>query len=58
MLRDNATGVYVKDVGKDENIDLTFSISNYKGERAYETILYVEYDNNLVELPQYIQGVS
>lgn len=55
FLRDE-TGVYVKDVGKDDNVDVTYTIFN-NGERAYETIMYAEYDDSLVELPQLIKGV-
>uniref|UniRef100_A0A915ITE0 Integrin alpha-2 domain-containing protein n=1 Tax=Romanomermis culicivorax TaxID=13658 RepID=A0A915ITE0_ROMCU len=46
---------FLKDAGKDGNIDLKYVVHN-DGERAYETLLYVIFDENWVERPQIIKG--
>ena len=51
IFRVDAGGTYVKQVGEKATIDVRFRVGNM-AERAYETILYVTYDSNELDVPE------
>uniref|UniRef100_A0A5S6QJD1 Integrin_alpha2 domain-containing protein n=1 Tax=Trichuris muris TaxID=70415 RepID=A0A5S6QJD1_TRIMR len=54
LAREPSSDVYVKQVGKDDELDLQYRLVN-KGERAYESSLFVLYNEDELERPMLLQ---
>ncbi|CDW56610.1 protein ina; fg gap protein [Trichuris trichiura] len=54
LARESKSDVYVKQVGKDDELDLQYRLLN-KGERAYESSLFVLYNEDELERPMLLQ---
>ncbi|KFD56029.1 hypothetical protein M514_03153 [Trichuris suis] len=54
LARESNSDVYVKQVGKDDELDLQYRLVN-KGERAYESSLFVLYNEDELERPMLLQ---
>ncbi|KRY74184.1 Integrin alpha ina-1 [Trichinella pseudospiralis] len=54
LAKEASSDMYVKQVGKDDELDLHYRVTN-KGERAYESSLFVKYNENELERPMLLQ---